>query len=190
MREAAAGAAQSGLIVRFHERICSGWKDSSKLHLIDEFTRKCLAIRLRHKLISRNVTEVLADAMFERGIPEHIRSDNGLEFLAQDLRGWLARAGAKALYIEHGSPWENGSCKSFNSKPQDGFLNGEVPHSLKEVQALAQRRRVDYNSNRSHSSLGYIPPAPAAWRAGTTFVCVRSSSGDILTSDCADLLEH
>ncbi len=132
------------------------------LNLIDEFTRKCLAIRPRRRLNSRNVIEVVADAMIEHGIPEHIRSDNGPEFIAQKLRNWLTDVGTKTLYIEPGSPWENGYCESFNSKLRDEFLNGEIFYSLKEVQVLAERWRVYYNTVRPHSSLGYRPPAPAA----------------------------
>jgi putative transposase len=132
------------------------------LNLIDEFTRKCLAIDPRRRLNSRNVIEVVANAMIEHGIPEHIRSDNGPEFVAKDLRKWLADIGTKTLYIEPGSPWENGYCESFNSKLRDEFLNGEIFYSLKEVQVLAERWRVYYNTVRPHSSLGYRPPAPAA----------------------------
>jgi transposase InsO family protein len=132
------------------------------LNLIDEFTRKCLAIHPRRRLNSRNVIEVVANAMTEHGIPEHIRSDNGPEFIAQKLRKWLADVGTKTLYIEPGSPWENGYCESFNSKLRDEFLNGEIFYSLKEVQVLAERWRVHYNTVRPHSSLGYRPPAPAA----------------------------
>ena len=97
-------------------------------------------------------------------MPEHIRSDNGPEFVAKDLRKWLAETGAKTLYIEPGCPWENGYCESFNSKLRDEFLNGEIFYSMKEVQVLAERWRVHYNTVRPHSSLGYRPPAPAAWQ--------------------------
>jgi transposase InsO family protein len=134
------------------------------LNLIDEFTRECLAIRPRRRLNRQNVIEVLADAMIEHGIPEHIRSDNGPEFMAKHLRKWLLSSGAKTLYIEPGSPWENGYCESFNSKLRDEFLNGEIFYSLKELQVLAERWRVHYNTVRPHSSLGYRPPAPAAWQ--------------------------
>ncbi len=134
------------------------------LNLIDEFTRECLAIRPRRRLNSQNVIEVLADAMIEYGIPEHIRSDNGPEFMAKDLRKWLLSSGAKTLYIEPGSPWENGYCESFNSKLRDEFLNGEIFYSLKELQVLAERWRVHYNTVRPHSSLGYRQPAPTAWQ--------------------------
>jgi len=78
-------------------------------------------------------------------IPEHIRSDNGPEFVAKDLRKWLADTGAKTLYIEPGSPWENGYCESFNSKLRDEFLNGEIFYSIKELRVLAERWRVHYN---------------------------------------------
>lgn len=133
------------------------------LNLIDEYTRKCLAIRPRRRINSGHVIEVLADAMIEHGIPEHIRSDNGPEFVARKLRKWLVGTGAKTLYIEPGSPWENGYCESFNSKLRDEFLNGEIFYTLKEVQVLAERWRIYYNTERPHSSLGYRPPAPAAW---------------------------
>ena len=131
------------------------------LNVIDEYSRKCLAIRPRRRLNSRHVIEVVADAMLEHGIPEHIRSDNGPEFVAKQLRKWLADIGTQTLYIEPGSPWENGYCESFNSKLRDEFLNGEIFYSLKEVQVLAERWRVHYNTVRPHSSLGYRPPAPA-----------------------------
>jgi transposase InsO family protein len=134
------------------------------LNLIDEHTRECLAIRVERRLNSRDVIEVLAEAMIEHGIPEYIRSDNGPEFVARELRKWLAQTGTATLYIEPGSPWENGYCESFNSKLRDEFLNGEIFYSLKEVKVLAERWRVYYNTERPHSSLGYRPPAPAAWQ--------------------------
>jgi putative transposase len=134
------------------------------LNLIDEHTRECLAIHVRRRINSANLIDVLADAMIEHGIPEYIRSDNGPEFVAKELRKWLARTGAATLYIEPGSPWENGYCESFNSKLRDEFLNGEIFYSLKEVQVLAERWRIYYNTERPHSSLGYRPPAPVAWQ--------------------------
>jgi transposase InsO family protein len=137
------------------------------LNMIDEYTRECLAIRVARRLNSRDVIDALADAMVEHGIPEHIRSDNGPEFVAKDLRQWLADTGTKTLYIEPGSPWENGYCESFNSKMRDEFLNGEIFYSLKEVQVLAERWRVYYNTARPHSLLGYWPPAPVAWQANS-----------------------
>src|SRR5258705_3417908 len=95
---------------------------------------------------------------------EHLRSDNGFEFVAKDLRKWLTDTGTKTLYIEPGSPWENGYCESFNSKLREEFLNGEIFYSLKEVQILAERWRVHYNTIRPHSSLGYRSPAPETWQ--------------------------
>src|SRR5258708_27381110 len=100
--------------------------------------------------------------MIDRCIPGHIRPDNGPVFVSRDLRKWLAATGAKTLYIEPGSPWENGYCESFDSKLRDEFLNGEIFYSLKEEQVLAGRWRVHYNTVRPHPSLGYPPPAPEA----------------------------
>ena len=106
--------------------------------------------------------------MVVKGVPEHLRSDNGPEFVAKDLRNWLANTGAKTLYIEPGSPWENGYCESFNSKLRDEFLNGEIFYSIKELRVLAERWRVHYNTIRPHSSLGYRSPAPEAWLTNNT----------------------
>jgi transposase InsO family protein len=135
------------------------------LNLIDEFTRQCLAIRPQRRLNSRDVIDTLADAMIEHGIREYIRSDNGPEFVAKDLRQWLADAGPRRLYIEPGSPRENGYCESFNSKLRDELLNGEIFYSSKEIRVLVERWLVHYNTVRPHSSLGYRPPAPEAWQA-------------------------
>ena len=135
------------------------------LNLIDEHTRESLLVRPERRWSSARVIEALADVMVTKGVPEHIRSDNGPEFVAKDLRKWLADTGARTLYIEPGSPWENGFCESFNSKLRDEFLNGEIFYSLKEVQILAERWRVHYNTIRPHSSLGYRPPAPEARQA-------------------------
>ena len=132
------------------------------LTLIEEYTRKCLAIRVARRLNSYDLIETLADLMLMHGIPEHIRSDNGPEFIAERLRKWLAAVGAKTLYIEPGSPWENGYCESFNGKLRDECLNGEIFYSLKEAQVVIEQWRVHYNTVRPHSSLGYRPPAPQA----------------------------
>ena len=132
------------------------------LTLIDEYTRECLALRVERRLNSLEVIDTLADVMLGRGIPEHIRSDNGPEFIAHELQKWLAKVGTRTLYIERGSPWENGYCESFNGKLRDECLNGEVFYSLKEAQVLIEQWRVEYNTQRPHSALGYRPPAPAA----------------------------
>ena len=133
------------------------------LTLIDEHTRECLALRVARRLGSLDVLDTVADVMLRRGIPTHLRSDNGPEFIAACLRQWLAAVGVGTLYIEPGSPWENGYCESFNSKLRDEFLNGEIFYSLKEAQILTERWRVHYNTVRPHSSLGYRPPAPMAY---------------------------
>ena len=125
-------------------------------------TRECLAIRVARRLGSYEVIETLADVMLWRGIPENIRSDNGPEFVAKELRKWLANIGTGTLYIEPGSPWENGYCESFNGKLRDECLNGEIFYSLKEAQIVIEKWRVEYNTRRPHSALGYRPPAPAA----------------------------
>ena len=128
--------------------------------LIDEFTRECLAIRVARRINSLGVLETMADVMLMRGVPEHIRSDNGPEMTAKIVRQWLASVGSKTLYIEPGSPWENGYCESFNGKLRDELLNGEIFYSLKEAKVLIERWRNHYNTVRPHSSLGYRPPAP------------------------------
>ena len=104
--------------------------------------------------------EALADVMLFRGTPEHIRSDNGPEFVAEELRKWLRNVGTGTLYIEPGSPWENGYCESFNGKLRDECLNGEIFYSLREAQIVIEKWRVEYNTRRPHSALGYKPPAP------------------------------
>jgi putative transposase len=134
------------------------------LNLIDEPTRKSLLVRPERRWSSAKVIEALADVMVMKGVPEHIRSDNGPEFIAKDLRKWIADTGSKTLYIEPGSPWETGYCENFNSKLRDEFLNGEIFYSMKEVRVLAERWRVHYNTVRPHSSLGYRSPAPETWQ--------------------------
>ncbi len=130
------------------------------LTLIDEFTRECLAIRVARRINSFGVIETMADIMLVRGVPDHIRSDNGPEMTAKVVRNWLAQVGTKTLYIEPGSPWENGYCESFNGKLRDELLNGEIFYSLKEAQIVIEQWRNHYNTVRPHSSLGYRPPAP------------------------------
>ena len=130
------------------------------LNLIDEFTRECIAIRVRRKLNSRDVLMVLSKLFIQRGVPDYVRSDNGAEFIAKIVRKWFADTDVKTLYIAPGSPWENGYCESFNGKLQDELLKGEVFYTLKEAQILIERWRIEYNTIRPHSSLGYKPPAP------------------------------
>lgn len=130
------------------------------LCIIDEFTREALAIRVARRLNSTDVIEALCDLFIDRGIPAHIRSDNGPEFIAAALREWIAAVGAKTAYIEPGSPWENGYVESFNSKLRDELLNGEIFYTLAEAKIVIEQWRRHYNTVRPHSSLGYKPPAP------------------------------
>jgi putative transposase len=130
------------------------------LNVIDEFTRACLAIRVGRKLNSIDVVDLLSDLFLLRGVPGHVRSDNGPEFVAKAVRAWIAAVGATTAYIEPGSPWENGYCESFNSKLRDELLDGEIFYSLREAQVLVEAWRRHYNAVRPHSALGYRPPAP------------------------------
>ena len=133
------------------------------LTVIDEYTRRCLAVRVERRLRSGDVLDCLADLMIEHGVPGHIRSDNGSEFTAKAVREWIGRVGARTLFIEPGSPWENGYNESFNGKLRDELLNGEIFYTLQEAKVLIERWRWEYNHFRPHSSLGYRPPAPEAW---------------------------
>jgi len=130
------------------------------LTVIDEFTRECLAIEVARRLRHDDVLHVLADLFTRHGPPDHIRSDNGSEFTAIAVREWLPRVGVKTLFIEPGSPWENGYNESFNGKLRDELLNGEMFYTLKEAKVLIERWRRHYNTIRPHSALGYRPPAP------------------------------
>jgi len=132
------------------------------LTVIDEYTRECLALKVARKLKSVDVLETLADLFILKGIPDYIRSDNGPEFTAVMLREWLPKTGVKTLFIEPGSPWENGYNESFNGKFRDELLNGEIFYTLKEAKVLIEQWRKTYNTIRPHSSLGYRPPAPEA----------------------------
>ena len=132
------------------------------LNIIDEFTRECLAIRIDRKLNSTDVIDVLSDLFILRGVPGHVRSDNGPEFIAKAVREWIAAVGAKTAFSEPGSPWENGYCESFNSKLRDELLYSEIFYSLAEAKVIIEAWRRYYNTKRPHSSLGYKPPAPEA----------------------------
>ncbi len=129
--------------------------------MIDEFTRECLAIRIDRKLKSADVIDVLSDLFILRGVPGHIRSDNGPEFIAK-ARARVDRGGWRQDRLHRaGSPWENGYCESFNSKLRDELLNGEIFYSLAEARIVIESWRKHYNTRRPHSSLGYRPPTPA-----------------------------
>jgi putative transposase len=132
------------------------------LTIVDEFTRECLAIDVARKLTSEDVLERLSDLFIRRGVPDFVRSDNGPEFTAKRVKDWLERVEVKTLFIEPGSPWENGYVESFNGKLRDELLNGEIFDTLLEAKVLIERWRVEYNTIRPHSALGYQPPAPEA----------------------------
>ena len=130
--------------------------------MIDEFSRECLAIVVARRLPSKHVLECLSDLFMARGTRAYIRSDNGPEFTAAAVRRWLDQLGVGTLFIEPGSPWENGYVESFNGKLRAELLNRELFDTLLEAQVLIERWRHEYNTFRPHSSLGYRPPAPEA----------------------------
>jgi transposase InsO family protein len=132
------------------------------LTLIDEYTRECLAILMERHITSEDVINQLYTLFLLRGVPEHIRSDNGPEFTTKAIRKWLARMGVKTLFIEPGSPWENGYIESFNGKLRDELLNREIFTTLTEANVLISEWKMEYNQVRPHSAKGYKPPAPEA----------------------------
>ena len=133
------------------------------LTVIDEYSRECLAIVVERRLQSDDVLSCITELFVKHGPPEHIRSDNGSEFTARVVHQWIKRLGVQTLFIEPGSPWENGYNESFNGKFRDELLNGEIFYTLKEAQVLIEEWRLEYNTFRPHSSLKYRPPAPEAW---------------------------
>ena len=132
------------------------------LTIMDEYTRESLAILVARHISSQDVIDQLFHLFVFRSIPEHIRSDNGPEFTAKAIRHWLSRLGVGTLFIEPGSPWENGHIESFNGKLRDELLNGEVFTTLAEAKVLIEEWRKEYNHIRPHRALGYRPPAPEA----------------------------
>ena len=165
----------------FEERTHDGRKFRT-LNVVDDLilslskdTHECLAIRVSRKLKSIDVIDVLSDLFVLRGVPDHIRSDNGPEFIAKAVQTWISAVGAKTAYIAPGSPWENGYVESFNARFRDELLNGEIFYSLREAEIIIESWRRHYNAIRPHASLGYRPPAPevvvptyAAWPAALT----------------------
>jgi transposase InsO family protein len=133
------------------------------LTVIDEYSRECLAIVVERRIKSDDVLFCLTELFLKHGAPEYIRSDNGSEFTAQAVRQWLDRLEVQTLYIEPGSPWENGYNESFNGKLRDEVLNTEIFYTLKEAKVIIEKWRQEYNTFRPHSMLGYLPPAPEAF---------------------------
>ena len=151
------------------------------LNIVDEYTRECLAIRVERSIDSFKVIDTLNWLFLTRGVPGHIRSDNGPEFIAKALKDWLAESGCKTIYIEPGSPWENPYIESFNGKFRDECLNREVFRNEREAREMAERWRREYNEFRPHSSLGYMTPAEFSLRYGSSSrppVSFRFHSGD------------
>jgi len=136
------------------------------LTIVDEYTRECLAIEVAHSLRADDVIFQLTELFVQYGRPNYIRSDNGPEFTAKVVRQWLTRLSVGTLFIEPGSPWENGYNESFNGKLRDELLNGEIFYSLREAQVLIEWWRQPYNQIRPHSALGYKPPAPETRNPG------------------------
>jgi transposase InsO family protein len=144
-----------------HDRTHDG-RPLRMLTIMDEYTRESLSIDVERRLDSEDVLFRLSELFAKRGTPMYIRSDNGSEFTATAVRDWLARVDVGTLFIEPGSPWENGYIESFNGKLRDGLLNGEIFYTLAEAKILIESWRREYNQVRPHSSLGYRPPAPEA----------------------------
>ena len=138
------------------------------LNVINEYFRECLASRAARRLTHHDVMETLTELLVQRGVPVHIRSDNGAEFNARRVRSWLSRLQIKPLFIEPGSPWENGYIESFNGKMRDELLNGEIFYTLKKARIIIYMWRKEYNTIRLHSELGYRPPVPEAIMVPTT----------------------
>lgn len=153
------------------------------LSVVDEFTRECLCLKVARRMTSQDIIEVLRGLFVAHGVPQHLRSDNGPEFIATALREWLEKSAVGPLYIEPGSPWENGYAESFHSKLRDEFLGCEVFESVRDAAALGTAWRRQYNEVRPHSSLGYVTPAEFA-RA-----CVPSAAAPASTP-APPLQEH
>lgn len=156
----------------FVEDRTDGGRKFRMLNVIDEFTHECLAVRVARKLKAADVIDVLSDLSIPRGVPGHIRSDDGPEFVAQAVRDWIGAVGSKTAYIEPGSPWENGYVESSNARLRDELPDGEIFYSPREAEIILESWRRHYNTVRPHASLGYKPPAPeviipapAAWPA-------------------------
>jgi transposase InsO family protein len=132
------------------------------LNIVDEYSRECLRIHIDRQVKAADVIWELSELFVERGVPEYLRSDNGSEFTSAYVRDWLRRVGARTLFIEPGSPWENGYIESFNGKLRDELLNGELFDTVREARVITERWRKHYNTRRPHNSLGYWPPAPEA----------------------------
>jgi putative transposase len=156
-----------------HDRTITG-RPLKWLSIVDEYTRECLALEVDRSITADKVIDVLAELFRVRGVSKHIRSDNGPEFIAKAIRRWLSYAGVEALYVEPGSPWENGYAESFHSRLRDELTNREEFTNLAEARYMADDWRLEYNHRRPHSSLGYQTPAEFA--AGCAAASVRPTA--------------
>ena len=138
------------------------------LSIVDEYTRECLALKVDRSITSEDVIDTLAELFAMRGVPRHIRSDNGPEFIARAIQRWTQQLAIETLYIEPGSPWENGFAESFHSRLRDEFLATEVFESLVAARKLTAAWKDDYNYYRPHGSLGYVTPAEFAARSAAS----------------------
>lgn len=144
------------------------------LTLIDEYSKESLALEPKRRFTSMDVIEVLSDLFVTWGLPQYIRSDNGPEFTSKAIQKWLTNLQVGPLFIEPGSPWENGYNESFNGKLRDELLNGEIFYTLQEAKIMLERWRVHYNTKRPHTSLGYRPPVPEAVEVPRTAMTYRN----------------
>jgi len=156
-----------------HDCTCDG-RPLKWLTLVDEYTRENLALEVGRRMRADDVIDVLAELFVLRGVPKHIRSDNGPEFIAAAIRRWLLHAGVEVLYIEPGSPWENGYAESFNGRLRDELLNREGFENLSDARARGTQHRLEYNHRRPHSALGY--QTPAEFSAGCAAASVRPTA--------------
>ncbi len=140
------------------------------LNVVDEYTRQCLAIKVARHIRADDVLHCLTELFVAHGVPAHLRADNGPEFTNRAVRTWLSRVGSRPLFIEPGSPWQNGYVESFNGKLRDELLDREIFTTLWEAQVLVEDWRTTYNRIRPHSSLGYRPPAPEAIRPASAWL--------------------
>jgi putative transposase len=164
------------------ERLIDGTKIRI-LTVVDEYTRECLALPVKYSLKCDDVMATLTELFITKGIPDHIRSDNGSEFTARSIQSWLKALKVKTLFITPGSPWENGYNESFNGRLRDELLNGEAFYTLKEAQVIIGQWRHHYNHIRPHSSLGYKPPAPMATIKDDAFAFAAATASSFMPPD-------
>ncbi|QDS96102.1 IS2 transposase TnpB [Roseimaritima multifibrata] len=138
------------------------------LNIVDEYTRQCLSIKVGRSITSEDAIDTLAELFAMHGVPKRLRCDNGPEFISTAIKQWLATIGVEILYIEPGSPWQNGVCESFNSRLRDEYLH--QTHLIDEDDARIKSRawRDDFNTFRPHSSLGYLTPSEFAIRSAAS----------------------